>query len=1308
MKSDSAVSGTCTVSDAPSRSDILFGVGALEGFANAIRAANDDDPFSQSDDEKSNTPGVVTNANSSQFFGRSSSEVLIREAVFTKKVWVEGESGLERPVLRNRREEFWTPRPWEKTTTERCHFMFPESDLAKDLLDLYFKHVNLHFPLLHRPSFERSLRDNLHRSNDRFGAVYLLSSSSPLSIWTMVGVALRSAQDIGVHRLRSRTPSAEDELWKRAFWVLIFIDRFVSTCVGRPCAIQDEELDLELPIDCDDEYWEHPDPEKRFRQPLDKPSTMCGFIHLLKLMYILNCCIRGLYAPPKGDVWYHPLTVQEWKPRVLMELDSSLNKWLDTVPEHLRWDPNRPNIDDFSISALLHALYYYVQILTHRPFISSPKKPSPLPFPSLTICTSAARACARIVDVQRCRSGLGPPSVIQVSAFTSTVVLLFGIWIRKGIGDSGSALQQDADDLELVEKCLEMLKESEQRWLTAGEFLGILDELSSMADSTRHICNAGACSSQSCMGNGVDPSLYPANFDYSALGMASPSSNHDSTFPFHRLAMETAQQPLSPILSSFFPFTFAYPSQQGKVTAPHTSNTTLFDHRGHPLNISPCSNATFVLPGVTLWSPQLCPDEKIYKDWIGAIIKDDLAFDEVHNQRQRPRSTGLSSISIPADYEQGLETLEGFAHAIRAGSDIDPYSQSDDESPSAPVVSGSLDSNRFFGKSSSEVLIREAIFTKQRWVGDERGVECPVLSHRREEFWALRPWERALKPVQRSHYTFPEPDLSKELLDLYFEHINLHFPLLHRPSFERSLRDNFQYSNSSFGAVYLLVCAIGARFSKDVRVLYEGSDSYHSAGWKWFNQVETGTISYLSLPSLYDLQLHCLTLLFLQSSSAPQAIWAMVGIVLRSAQDIGVHRLRSRTPSAEDELWKRAFWVLICIDRIVSTSVGRPCAIYDEDFDLDLPIDCDDEYWEHPDPQKRFKQPLDKPTTMIGFLLLLKLMYILNCCHRGFYAPPKGDEWYGPLPVQEWKSRIIMELDSSLNKWLDSVPEHLRWDPNRQHIQHFNISAMLYTLYHHIQILTHRLFISPRKPSVVPFPSLTICTNAARACVRIVDAQRKRNGYGPPPIIQLATFTSGVVLLFNSWVRKGTRGSTPLTEQDADNDMMLVKHCLEALKASEERWSQAARFWDMLDELSSVGDQSDSFVNPGHGEPRQPATDSIPATMASVAEGIDASRLATASRLCRFAVETAQPLSSTFSSLFSFTFDYPANLNRNNAVPTTGTGDTTQFEHHDQPLSGAYSWLNPRPGAASRSSGADDWGVYPPHQASQEHTLQAQ
>lgn len=46
-------------------------------------------------------------------------------------------------------------------------------------------------------------------------------------------------------------------------------------------------------------------------------------------------------------------------------------------------------------------------------------------------------------------------------------------------------------------------------------------------------------------------------------------------------------------------------------------------------------------------------------------------------------------------------------------------------------------------------------------------------------------------------------------------------------------------------------------------------------------------------------------------------------------------------------------------------------------FDLDLPIDCDDEYWEHPDPEKRWKQPPGKPSLVAAFLCYLKLNQVL-------------------------------------------------------------------------------------------------------------------------------------------------------------------------------------------------------------------------------------------------------------------------------------------------------------------------------------------
>jgi hypothetical protein len=65
----------------------------------------------------------------------------------------------------------------------------------------------------------------------------------------------------------------------------------------------------------------------------------------------------------------------------------------------------------FNQSALLYANYYYVQIMIHRPFISSCRKPSVLSFPSLAICTNAARSCCHVMDTQRRHEPLALPHV---------------------------------------------------------------------------------------------------------------------------------------------------------------------------------------------------------------------------------------------------------------------------------------------------------------------------------------------------------------------------------------------------------------------------------------------------------------------------------------------------------------------------------------------------------------------------------------------------------------------------------------------------------------------------------------------------------------------------------------------------------------------------------------------------------------------------------------------------------------------------------------------------------------------------------
>jgi hypothetical protein len=90
----------------------------------------------------------------------------------------------------------------------------------------------------------------------------------------------------------------------------------------------------------------------------------------------------------------------------------------------------------------------------------------------------------------------------------------------------------------------------------------------------------------------------------------------------------------------------------------------------------------------------------------------------------------------------------------------------------------------------------------------------------------------------------------------------------------------------------------------------------------------------------------------------------------------------------------------------------------------------------------------------------------------------------------------------------------VRWDPNCKDDNYFNQSVSLYTAYYNVQISIHRAFIpSPNKPSPLPFPSLTICTNAARSGSHVLYVQRKRNNY-PSPQIQVPVRSSWLLPTF--------------------------------------------------------------------------------------------------------------------------------------------------------------------------------------------------
>ncbi|KAJ7486084.1 fungal-specific transcription factor domain-containing protein [Mycena galericulata] len=469
-----------------------------------------------------------------------------------------------------------------------------------------------------------------------------------------------------------------------------------------------------------------------------------------------------------------------------------------------------------------------------------------------------------------------------------------------------------------------------------------------------------------------------------------------------------------------------------------------------------------------------------------------------------------------------------------------------------------------FGPASSWAIASNALAVKEKYLGVSSGPS----SSRSPAYWELLPWEQELYD-QQPHYVYPPADLIDSLLELYFTNVHPTLPILHRPSFERSVAEGLYLTDTKFGAALLAVLAIASRYSDDPRVLVDANT--HSSGWKFVAQIQI--VPRFFDPSIYEVQFCGLMTMFSVGTSAPHMSSLYHGLGVRFLQHRGAHRPRRVDGyDFQDELWNRAFWCFYLMDRMACGFAGHPAAIHIEDFDYEPPLEVDDEYWE-----LGFTQPLGKPSRLSFFIRYIRLCEIFRDALRRLYASTKHKTrmgWIGP----EWAQATVAELDSALNDFLHSVPPHLRWDPNGNGVGPFHHqSLVLYMTYYYIQITVHRLFINS-KTSALAAPSLSICTSAARSSLRLIGANRFLSSES---FLQTPVFLSAVILLTNIFGSKRAGLSI-----DNSKDWAQVETALEILKLGASRWRSSGRLWDMLQELRSV--DSSRPRNNGAADAEQP------------------------------------------------------------------------------------------------------------------------
>ncbi|KAF8845712.1 hypothetical protein BDN67DRAFT_961332 [Paxillus ammoniavirescens] len=301
---------------------------------------------------------------------------------------------------------------------------------------------------------------------------FLCSLNCLPQAWLLVGQAVRSAQDLGLHRSPRRlaTSSIDKETRRKIWWGVYCLDRMLALALGRPLGIEDADCDVEFPVDVDDEFL----PEYFSGVNISQQSSplMSGTIALATLYQIAGRVLRQVYAIDNCKEVLEPERSVELQ-RSVETLDLELTRWFDDLPASFK---NTSTSDKhISMAAVLCSHYYSVVTTLHRNFLPV-KHDQPVAPKSTARAVSSARSCIRLAPSI---NNAVPPShhlafYIQ-HLFSSAVVIL--LYAMHSPDPKAAATAMDE-----AKGCLPTIESWEGHWPGARKCKELLTELTNTAD----------------------------------------------------------------------------------------------------------------------------------------------------------------------------------------------------------------------------------------------------------------------------------------------------------------------------------------------------------------------------------------------------------------------------------------------------------------------------------------------------------------------------------------------------------------------------------------------------------------------------------------------------------------------------------------------------------------------------------------------------------------------------------------------------------------------------------------------------------
>ncbi|ELQ37811.1 activator of stress genes [Pyricularia oryzae Y34] len=291
-------------------------------------------------------------------------------------------------------------------------------------------------------------------------------------------------------------------------------------------------------------------------------------------------------------------------------------------------------------------------------------------------------------------------------------------------------------------------------------------------------------------------------------------------------------------------------------------------------------------------------------------------------------------------------------------------------------------------------------------------------------------------------YELPPKDVAQNLCYFSLNCATCLLRIVHIPSFNDMVEKLYEKQPENLGpedhrALGLLnaVMALGS--------MYTGSDDAGSQQVHYKAAIEKGLKYYTNARmllqditecrDLVSLQALLFMILFLQATSNLSGCYAFLGIALRAALRMGLHRHLPHvqlTP-IEDESRRRVFYAIRCMDTYVSALLGFPILLQDTDIDQPLPTEVDDEYITK---DAILKPPPGKTSFFEAMNAHVRLMKILAKIIKDIYPMRGMDESVmkkrtsGVNATYMISYSAIKAIELELQQWYEQLP--INWRPS--------------------------------------------------------------------------------------------------------------------------------------------------------------------------------------------------------------------------------------------------------------------------------------